>query len=63
LRENVEDRFFWSPFIDGEDISVSVDDEVVTLSGKVDTDREERLAVQSALEAGADGVRNRLERP
>lgn len=61
LRQDVKSELWWSPFVEEDDISVSVEDGVVTLSGKVGHWPEHQVAEQNAREAGARGVRNRLE--
>ncbi len=61
IREDVESELFWSPFVDGGDISVSVDDGVVTLRGTVSGSRELRAAKENAFEGGARSVRSRLK--
>jgi osmotically-inducible protein OsmY len=58
---DVRDELFWSPFVDLDDISVSVDDGIVTLSGTVGSARELEYARQNALEGGALDIRNELK--
>jgi osmotically-inducible protein OsmY len=60
IKANIESEFFWSPFVDGEDITVTVDDGVATLSGDVDDWEESISAAENAKEAGAVRVVNEL---
>jgi osmotically-inducible protein OsmY len=61
IKEDIEDELRWSPFVDEEDVSVSVADGVATLGGVVDTLRERRVATENAYEGGARQVRNHLK--
>jgi osmotically-inducible protein OsmY len=60
ILEDVQDELFWSPFVESEDISVTVDNGVVNLTGTVDTWAERQTAEANALEAGAVAVDNDL---
>lgn len=60
IKNDVEDEFFWSPFVDGEDISVNVTEGMVTLTGRVDSMQELDSAVKNAFDAGARSVRSEL---
>jgi osmotically-inducible protein OsmY len=61
LKQDIEKELAWNARIDEDDITVSVEDGMVTLSGKVDTWSERMAAQASAGEAGAEKIRNRLE--
>lgn len=61
IKEDVHDEFFWSPFVDGSDITVKVDDGIVTLEGTVENMGERMRAAENALEAGASAVDNDLK--
>jgi osmotically-inducible protein OsmY len=61
IREDVKDELWWSPFVDSDQIQVSVEDGVVELSGEVDSWSEWRSARENAYEGGAVIVRNELE--
>ncbi len=61
LRENVISELRWSPYLDADDIIVTVEDGVVTLAGNVTSIRELNEAVQNAREAGAEKVVNLLD--
>ncbi len=60
IKENIESEFFWSPFVDGGDINISVDDGKATLTGEVDSWSEYDAATQNSLEGGAVAVDNEL---
>ena len=60
LKEDIRDEFFWSPFVDGDDIDIEVDDGTVTLKGRVDSWSEYNAAANNAYEAGAVYVDNEL---
>jgi osmotically-inducible protein OsmY len=61
IKEDVEQEFFWSPYVDGDDITVSVENGMVTLTGTVDTRHEEISAIENAYEGGARTVKNDLD--
>ncbi len=60
LKRDVENEFFWSPYVDKDNVKIDVSDGVVTLTGTADTMLERRMAVENALEAGAKDVVNLL---
>lgn len=60
IKESVEQELFWSPFVDETDIVVTVDDGVVTLTGTVETLREQANAIENAYEGGATWVEENL---
>lgn len=60
IRREIRDEFFWSPFVDGDDVTVTVVDGVATLAGTVDTMRERQIAAENAIEGGARSVDNEL---
>ena len=61
IKENIKSQFFWSPFVDGDDIEITVEDGVATLQGEVDTPGEHQSAIENAYEGGARSVDSRLE--
>lgn len=61
IAEEIRDEYFWSPFVDGDDIVVTVQDGVATLTGTVEDWDDRRQATEEAFEGGAIWVRNRLE--
>lgn len=60
IKKDIESELWWSPFVDQEDISVTVADGVATLVGQVDSLRDRRIATENAYEGGAREVRNHL---
>jgi osmotically-inducible protein OsmY len=60
LKEDVESQLFWSPFVDSDRVTVSVDHGTVTLKGSVADWSEYRAARDNALQAGAKDVDNNL---
>ena len=60
IKRNIERAFFWSPFVDRDDIAVTVHDGVVTLTGLVDGWLAYGEADRDARASGAIDVRNRL---
>ncbi|MGD8801302.1 MAG: BON domain-containing protein [Desulfobacterales bacterium] len=61
IRQDIMDELWWSPFIDEDDVSVTVTDGVATLVGVVDTLRERQAATENAFEGGAKHVLNHLK--
>ncbi len=60
IEEDIESELWWSPFVSREEITVSVQDGVATLTGTVDSWRERRIATEKAYAGGAKSVRNHL---
>lgn len=60
IKEDIEDELFWSPFVDADDVFVTVEDGVASLTGTVDSWAEERAAIENAYEGGATIVDNDL---
>lgn len=60
IYEDVRDELFWSPWVDSEDVTVTVVDGTVSLLGTVDSWFEFRKAVENAWEGGAKDVRAKL---
>lgn len=60
ILQDVKSQLFWSPFVDADQVSVSVDTGIVTLSGNVDTLSEKQDAEHNAYQGGAKEVRNNL---
>ena len=56
--EDIESEFFWSPFVDGDEIKVIVKEGVAYLTGTADSHFERRMAAKNALESGAKRVVN-----
>lgn len=61
IKKEIEDEIWWSPFVDSDDVTVTVEDGVATLAGTVDSWSEYRAAAANAYEGGAIGVENELE--
>lgn len=61
IAAQIEAEMYWSPFVDEEEVIVTVEDGVATLSGTVDSHSEVDAAVESAWEGGAIWVDNGLE--
>jgi hypothetical protein len=60
IKKNIEDKFFWSPFVDSDDIKVIVDGGVATLTGTVGSWIGWGEADRDAHKGGATGVLNRV---
>ncbi len=60
IREDVKYEFFWSPYVDEDQVSVTVSNGVVTLTGNVETLSERKAAEDNAYEGGAKSVINNL---
>ena len=61
IESNIKEEFYWSPFVDGDDVNVSVKNGVATLTGVVHSHSERKDATQNALEGGAIKVINKLK--
>jgi osmotically-inducible protein OsmY len=60
IKKSIEDRFFWSPFVDRDDIKVTIDGGVATLTGSVGTWIGYGEADKDAHKGGAATVLNRI---
>jgi osmotically-inducible protein OsmY len=60
IGRSIEERLFWSPFVHGDNIKVSVDGGVATLTGTVGTWLGWAEADKAARRSGATTVRNRI---
>ncbi len=60
IKHDIEQELFWSPRVEEEHISVSVQDGIAILEGTVNELHERREATENALEGGAHRVDNRL---
>jgi len=60
IREDVKHELFWSPYVDEDQVSVTVSNGVVTMAGNVETRSERRAAEENAYEGGAKDVINNL---
>jgi osmotically-inducible protein OsmY len=60
IKQDIEHELFWSPFVDADDVNITVNDGRVTLKGSVDSWSEYNAAVNNAYEGGAVYVDNEL---
>jgi osmotically-inducible protein OsmY len=60
IYEDIRDELWWSPFVDSDEVAVSIEDGVATLTGTVDTWSEREAAQENAIEGGAIAVDNDL---
>jgi osmotically-inducible protein OsmY len=60
IKKSIEDRFFWSPFVDRNDIKVTVNGGVATLTGTVGTWIGWGEAEKDSHKGGASFVRDRV---
>lgn len=61
IAENIQEEFLWSPFVDEEDLKVSVDNSIATLDSMIDSRYERSQAIEEAYEGGAMTVIDELE--
>ncbi len=61
LAEEVQYQLWWSPYVQEDNIEISVDNGMVLLEGTVQSRNEEQYAIINAWEAGARQVRSQLE--
>lgn len=60
IRDDIESELFWSPFVDSDDVTVTVVNGVATLTGTAEDWSEFDAATENALEGGAVRVVNKL---
>jgi hypothetical protein len=60
IKEDINDELFWSPFVDADQVTVTVKNGEATLSGRVGSAMEFLAAVENAYEGGAIRVDNEL---
>ncbi|MFO7975678.1 MAG: BON domain-containing protein, partial [Candidatus Hydrogenedentota bacterium] len=61
IKEEIESQLWWSPFVDSDDVNVSVDDGTATLTGTVESWSEYWAARENAFDGGAVWVDNDLK--
>ncbi len=61
IKADIEDEFFWSPYVDSDDIAVKVENGVATLTGKADSWFELDAAVDNAFDGGAKSVNTKVQ--
>ncbi|QDU36626.1 Osmotically-inducible protein Y precursor [Maioricimonas rarisocia] len=60
IRESIESELWWSPFVDADQVTVTVENGKATLTGKVDSLSEKQSASENAIEGGALSISNEL---
>jgi osmotically-inducible protein OsmY len=60
IKRNVAKELWWSPYVDRDQVSITVNNGEVTLEGTVDSWQEYRKAAENAWEGGAFQVSNQL---
>ena len=60
IKREIESQLWWSPFVDSDDITVTVKAGAATLSGIVDNYLEYEKAIENAQEGGARRVESLL---
>ena len=60
IKRSIESQLWWSPFVDSDDIEVTVDNGVATLEGTVESWGEYIAARENALQGGAPWVVNNI---
>jgi osmotically-inducible protein OsmY len=58
IEKDIEDALYWSPFVDSDQVHVSVENGIATLTGTVDSWADRSWAAEDAREGGALVVRN-----
>jgi osmotically-inducible protein OsmY len=61
LAVDIREELWWSPYVDADDVTVTVDDGEAILTGKVDSWSEYSAVNENAYEAGAVAVDNELK--
>jgi osmotically-inducible protein OsmY len=61
IEEEIKEELWWSPFVNLEDVEVTVEDGIATLSGDVDSWVEYNAAIENAYEGGAIRVRQKMK--
>lgn len=60
LEASIESELWWSPFVNADQLNVSVEDGIATLTGEVDSWVERQSATENAYEGGATLVDNEV---
>lgn len=60
IKNNIESELWWSPYVNEDEVEVTVDDGTAILEGTVDTKREKYFAEINAIKGGAAEVDNNL---
>lgn len=61
IAESIGQELFWAPILDRQDVNISVDNGVVTLTGNVETWYQRNQATEEAYEGGAETVINQID--
>jgi len=61
IAKHVEDEIWWSPYVDKDQVTITVNNGEVTLEGHVDSWKEYQKAAENAWEGGAWSVNNMLQ--
>jgi osmotically-inducible protein OsmY len=61
IRQDIKDELWWNPYVDSDEVTVTVRDGIATLTGTVDSWREWWTASENAYDGGALRVRNYLK--
>jgi osmotically-inducible protein OsmY len=60
IKSDIETKLFWSPYVEADDVEVTVDRGVAELTGNVGSMNERQAAERNAYKAGAVYVDNEL---
>ncbi len=60
IEKDIVNQLWWSPYVNEDEVQVSVDNGTAILTGTVDTEREKLYAEINAVEGGAENVDNNL---
>ncbi|MCB0331005.1 MAG: BON domain-containing protein, partial [Bdellovibrionales bacterium] len=61
IKAEIDSELYWSPFVDSDEVKVTVNAGTATLKGTVDTWRERFAAVENAYEGGARVVNDQIK--
>jgi osmotically-inducible protein OsmY len=61
IEDRIKEELLWSPYVDSDEVDVSVEDGRATLTGTVGTWLERRMARKNAYEGGAAAVNSELD--
>ena len=60
IQNDIENELWWSPYVDSDEINVTVNHGTATLTGTVDSYFEQEIAIENAREGGAKSVISHL---
>lgn len=61
IEDDIRQQLFWSPFVESDEVQVSVDNGIATLEGTVDDWAERKAARDNAYDGGATGVIDHMQ--